>query len=474
MGVVFVSSWIYARAAETLRRSGVIPVLAPSWTPLEPEHPYYHLQDRSYTFVKLEAFRLTQYAKVVTFDVDVLFMRNASGLGLLTGFWASKIPKGKDVKTYVNTGIMVLTPSLDLYSEVIAMWRGGKYQLYFSDTEHTEQDVVNQMCVVSGHCGRVADLDACRYNHGAWLPKTLGRSCPRGEVVARHNFRAEREEFLARSLETAMRRGTCRPSSRLETGLSSQSCWVGDYNRERCCTNRFRWGDVQCWGSGLTYERCCLGLHFNDANRLARELRYAGTAWYGLSSMPQPLPGGWMSRLCVSRYRPLRLTLAAMSSVSVAPVGTQWYPRSEWQARGPPEWILAWAEKCKGLRAPHLSEETAAVVLFRFEFSAYFVRHIGHPVVDNLNASYRADQSFQILTDAMTACVPHECCLHQPAGTNSSMKGLRTVLWSFLTDFVLSLRPGEVVPDPLPSDFAEIFELDPANPLGPWKLCYRE
>jgi len=475
--VVFVSLWTYKRAADLLRRSGVLPVLAPAWAPVEPEHPYSHLQDRNYTFVKLEAFRLTQYAKVVTFDVDILFMSNASGLGALAGFWASRIPKGKDVNTYVNSGIMVLTPSLDLYSEIISMWRGGKYQLHFSDAENTEQDVVNEMCIMLGQCGPVGDLDACRYNHGAWLPKTLGRRCPRGEIVARHNFRAEREDFLARSLETALRRGTCRPS--MGSGVaepSSQSCWLGQYTRERCCTNKFRWGDAQCWGSGLTYERCCLGLHFKDASRLARELRYAGRAWYGLSSMPQPLPGGLMSRLCVRRYRPLRLTLAGMSSINVAPAGkeAQWYPRSEWQTSAPPEWLLAWAEKCKGLRAPHLSEETAAVVLFRFAFSSYFGRHVGHPVVDNLNASYKADPAFQMLTDSMTACVPHECCLHQASGTNSSMQGLRTVLWSFLTDFVLSVRPGEVVPDPLASDFEEIFEIDPANPLGPWKLCYRE
>merc|ERR1719282_673474 len=78
--VAIVSHWVYAALHTIFAKNGVLPVIAPEWMPLTEGHPYVHLQDRSYSFAKLEAFRLSGFERVVTFDADVLFMKNASGL----------------------------------------------------------------------------------------------------------------------------------------------------------------------------------------------------------------------------------------------------------------------------------------------------------------------------------------------------------------------------------------------------------
>merc|ERR1712217_381384 len=124
-------------------------------------------------------------------------------------------------------------------------------------------------------------------------------------------------------------------------------------------------------------------------------------------------------------------------------------------------------------RAPHLREEIAAFVMFRFRMMPYFDRHIKHGVVANLRTSYLNDEQFRLNSETLTACVPHECCMRQPAGQNSSINGLHMVLWNLLTEFLLSLRLGETVPLPEPSDFEEIYEIDPEQPTAKWELCYR-
>ncbi|CAE8653895.1 unnamed protein product, partial [Polarella glacialis] len=277
-------------------------------------HPYEHLQARNYTFAKLEAFRLEQYRGLATFDVDVLFMRNASALAEVGPLAASRFPKGPNPASYLNTGVMVLRPSGRLYSEILATLHRGNYSLHYSDDEMTEQDVLIELCVLQGRCGDLHDLDACVYNHGAWIPGAHPRRCRRNRVVARHNFAATRETVLANSLQTAMYRGACRA----RTGAGRpRTCWSQDYHEEMCCRQDLRFGNPQCWGAGLSYERCCLGV--DDSQRLRAELKYAGPSWYGLSSSPEPLPSRFIQAQCVNKYLPMRMTLAGMSSIMEAP-----------------------------------------------------------------------------------------------------------------------------------------------------------
>ena len=99
--VVVVSLWVYRTAGAVLQKNGVIPLVIPEWTPVAKEHPYAHLGDHSYSFAALEAFRLSQYGRIATFDIDVLFIRNASRLQDVQAFAASRIPKGKHPSKYV-------------------------------------------------------------------------------------------------------------------------------------------------------------------------------------------------------------------------------------------------------------------------------------------------------------------------------------------------------------------------------------
>ncbi|CAE8693878.1 unnamed protein product, partial [Polarella glacialis] len=344
--VAFVSSWVLRTAGAVLTQNGVLTKVVPQWPGLPKGHPYEHLQARNYTFAKLEAFRLEQYRGLATFDVDVLFMRNASALAEVGPLAASRFPKGPNPASYLNTGVMVLRPSGRLYSEILATLHRGNYSLHYSDDEMTEQDVLIELCVLQGRCGDLHDLDACVYNHGAWIPGTHPRRCRRNSVVARHNFAATRETVLANSLQTAMYRGTCRA----RTGAGRpRTCWSQDYHEEMCCRQDLRFGNPQCWGAGLSYERCCLGV--DDSQRLRAELKYAGPSWYGLSSSPEPLPSRFIQAQCVNKYLPMRMTLAGMSSIMEAPADLEEsYDRTQWEVDGLPDRLAAWGTKCLGLR----------------------------------------------------------------------------------------------------------------------------
>merc|ERR1712194_856670 len=169
-----------------------------------------------------------------------------------------------------NNAVMVLRPSLDWFNALIRMWKKGNHRLFYAENEHGDQDIIIELCIVQGQCGPVSDLDACIYNHGSWLPDDLGRICDVEKVVARHNFRPSREEDLALALESAFRRGTCRPQFGLE---KKARCWEDAFDRDLCCapwSQHEPWGNAGCWGNGLSYERCCIGI--DESQRLRRDL----------------------------------------------------------------------------------------------------------------------------------------------------------------------------------------------------------
>ncbi|CAK0836914.1 unnamed protein product, partial [Prorocentrum cordatum] len=280
--VAIVSSWVYHAARHVLLRNGVLPLVAPTWLPHHVGHPFEHIHWKPHFSAKLEAFRLTGHDRVVWFDPDVLFMRNASGLlGVPGEFAASTSPKGKDPARYVNDGVMVFTPSIGLYNELITRWRDGSHSLHYSEDEVSDNDLVMEVCVLEGKCGAVSDLDACLYNHGVWLPLRYWRPCPSRAAVARHNFLATREPILTGVLHAAALRGTCR--ARAVPDPAAEGCWEGadehgPFTAERCCRDAARGGDLQCWGHGKGFESCCRGAR--DAEHLQAELRAVGQSWY--------------------------------------------------------------------------------------------------------------------------------------------------------------------------------------------------
>lgn len=469
--VAFVSLWVLRVAGSIFIKNGVLPVLAPEWASLPETHPYAHLQDRSYTFAKLEAFRLTQYERIATFDIDMVFMRDASSLRDVQPFAAARIPKGKDPDRYVNGGLMVIRPSMALYSRLASTWRSGDHGLHFSDAESTDQDVIIDLCVLQGACGPVTDLDACVYNHGSWLPHTFGRPCPQGTAVVRHNFYGSREGLLAARLQTAMYRGTCRPHSGL--GVADEECWQGNFTREGCCRQaRSVWGNSMCWGAGASYERCCVGI--SDSAMLREDLLHVALAPYGLTSMPEPTPAGWFSETCWRHYWPMRLTFGSMSSSFYAAPDSKDVPHSRASAvaDGPAQWDVLWVHKCEGLGTAHLRDHSAVSVFFRFGFLRYFRRNKADQVVRGLHSSFvsASPETLQRM-EAISTCMPRVCCMHQPLGVSSSMAGLRRALWNFITEFLLELpRQGLEIPEPSDDDFDEIYTFDRS---GARTECFR-
>lgn len=351
---------------------------------------------------------------------------------------------------YMNMGVMVLQPSLSLYSELIAKWRDGSHGLYYSREEVGDTDVLMEVCIVGGHCGPVIDLDACLYNHGSWLPGTVARECDPAQVVARHNFRAVRERDLADLLHTAMLRGTCRAHASLAS--AEKSCWDAEFSREVCCsptTHQSPWGDPRCWADGLTFERCCMG--FNDAELLKIELLHVGHSWYGFSSIPDRPSTDWFSQRCWRRYSEMRITLAAFSSTALH--GDEDWPSPSFVESG---------HACQGMRAPALKEDTTIYVLFRLHLNNYFKRFAGHRVVSKLQRAFVNNPSLHLDLNRFGVCVPRLCCALQPNGVVSSFNALLVVLWESVV-ISCCVKLLEELPRPLLEDFEDVYAVDASD-----------
>eukprot|EP00927_Polykrikos_kofoidii_P073784 TRINITY_DN69807_c0_g1_i1.p1 TRINITY_DN69807_c0_g1~~TRINITY_DN69807_c0_g1_i1.p1 ORF type:complete len:513 (+),score=39.65 TRINITY_DN69807_c0_g1_i1:34-1572(+) len=467
--IVVVSRWIYEVAARVLVANGVQPVIAPEWLPLPVDHPYARLTDHEYSFAALEAFRLAQHDKIITFDVDILFIRNASGLGELESFAASRFDE------VVNTGVTVLRPSPHVYNEVIRTWRRGEYELQFSKEHNLHQDVVHEVCVNRGLCGSsVTELDACVFNHGGWMPARYPRTCNESRIVARHNFYAKREPFLSNMLETTMRRGRCRPRAGPISSLldyRDSDCWHGQYTEASCChggRGRTQGGHPGCWDGRITFERCCVGV--DDAAQLRQELLPRGQAWYGLSSIPTNVPPTFFGDLCLRQFERSRLTLTSKG-------GTPFLDRSpgywsHWQNGGLPQEIIHVGRLCMSLGYTELNVAPPVFLLFRFRFERYFRRNADDPTTASIYQSYAASPTIKRHLETQTACVPRECCHYQPLGSESSIWALRTLLWNHIAEFNLNVRPDEVLPAPLPSDFEAIYAVNADKP-SEWYTCER-
>lgn len=471
--VVAVNPWVYVTAGDVLRRNGVVPIIAPEWAPLHSDHPYADAKDHEYSFAALEAFRLSQYDRIATFDIDILFMRNASALRDVEAFAASRILKGKDPSQYMNTGVTVIRPSPSLHSELITAWRQGDYQLHYSDDQNLHQDVVHEVCITRALCGPVTDLDACIYNHGVWLPEAFTRNCSHSKVVARHNFKASREDYLASMLESAMRRGKCRAQV-AQARHVGRECWDSDglFTHERCCQGAVG-GNLQCWGHGHTFERCCLGV--DESAILREELISVGDSWYGLSSVPMNPAPDFFGNRCFRQYERQRNTMTVLSGLRMGMSSEDSY-RSwpEWRSAGPPPAVLSAGIKCVGLATDELHEDPGRFVIFRLPLEAYFARYAAtHPGVAALRRDFLASPDFQIYFDTLAVCVPTECCMQQPIGTNSSMDALRAVLWAYVADHLLNLVPRDSVPAPAASDFEAIYLVNPEDAFAEWRRCFR-
>eukprot|EP00928_Gymnodinium_smaydae_P074525 TRINITY_DN57569_c0_g1_i1.p1 TRINITY_DN57569_c0_g1~~TRINITY_DN57569_c0_g1_i1.p1 ORF type:complete len:669 (+),score=63.83 TRINITY_DN57569_c0_g1_i1:117-2009(+) len=482
--VVFVSRWVLKVARNIFARNGIVPVVAPEWRPLPDDHPYTHLTgstgnssfDRLYTFSKFEVARLTQYGRLAAFDADILFMRNATGLESYQNFAASQVPKGKYPDIYMNNGMMVLRPSPRIYNGLVDLWRSGKFTLYYSDEEATEQDVFTELCWVQQRCGPVSDLDACVFNHGSWIPGKFYRDCPASKAVLRHNFKASREPILATNLVRSLQVGTCRQRA---AGIpTSEACFppgtmdeygeVLDYNF--CCYGRntffnYVGGNPVCWYKGFTFERCCLGS--NDAEMLRKELVDYGDSWYGLSSLPDHPSANWANSICERHYIKHRFTLASLSPKSLGRLG--FHEHHLYPLEDPPSYLHFYGLKCRNIDG-HL-------LLFYFAFDKYFARHKDHPIarglhkrmlvsLEGLAKESGENVNMELSGIGDVVCVPTTCTVRPPPNVQSAAIATRVLLWHFMLTqrMDLTLEIVQKLPAPDTQDFYGIRTLS----AGTW------
>lgn len=484
--VVHVSQWVFQTAGMAFARNGVRMVVVPEAEPLHADHPYLHLLgstgksnfSRRYTFAKLEAFGMTQYERVAVFDADVLFMRNGSGLQdmMSEAFLASRLPKGKDQSVFVQSGMMVIRPSENVYRQLRETWRIGNFSLHYSNEEVTDQDVIIELCWIQARCGPRIDLDACVFNHGSWLPGKFWRECRQEDVVARHNFYSWREKALARDLESAFHRGTCRPRSTQAFQVSEEkSRSVGDVDSTATCSATAA---------------------LSDADRLQRVLANAGVSWFGLTSQPDmgfDVTDILLDGHCWERCNWLRSKFQLDEGVhpeSDGPSGI-WHPSVQrahrMQRLTPEKWIVDWGAGiagCEALRSPCLSQDAGEnyFVSFQFRFRTYFSRHLQHESVRSLYHQFLGDLSYQRSVRSLFACVPDggRCLLpHGQISINHSAyhAALQPSLGRLLVGLLAQYGPPDArlhLPAPIPSDFETIRIISSGHPEEEWRLCYRE
>lgn len=135
---------------------------------------------------KLRLFNLTAYDRVVAFDPDVLWLKNASLLleyppfaviALHNSSWGCK------GKRYINTGLMVLEPSQMIYRELVTMFINGSFfDCGGSSGTLDDQDVVRE-ALDRGILGRFVELPMC-YNYRSWPWQK--QHCPSSERLLIH------------------------------------------------------------------------------------------------------------------------------------------------------------------------------------------------------------------------------------------------------------------------------------------------
>lgn len=414
--VVLVNRWVYWKVRDIFAKNGVLVALSPEWAPYDQGHPYEHLQNRTYTFAKLEAFSFTQYQRIVVWDADALFTKNASALQNVQPFAAAKTFRGKFPNSYINSGVFVAKPDRTVYSALILRWREGRYKLHYSNGDNSEQDVLIDHCVIGGECGNFTDLDACVWNYGSWLPGVFPRTCDEKAFVLRHNFYATRERYLASALRAGMYRGVCRARAIFD----QSNCFTRDFPRENCCRHEpgKALEDLDCWSSGFSFERCCGEL--NDTAWLRRELQYSGKNWYGPSSVPE-YSTDVFSRQCWHKYSLTPMTYAVNSK------STHLRPKSEN--------VTWWAVKCESVGGD--VEEPDVPVQFSFRWLEYLQDFRNNTMVAVLRRRMEllTEDGWNRIHGKFYACVPPSCCTY--TGVSSNTKGLHTVLWTYLIGLFL-------------------------------------
>eukprot|EP00746_Dinoflagellata_sp_MGD_P027797 gnl/MRDRNA2_/MRDRNA2_165661_c0_seq1.p1 gnl/MRDRNA2_/MRDRNA2_165661_c0~~gnl/MRDRNA2_/MRDRNA2_165661_c0_seq1.p1 ORF type:complete len:519 (-),score=51.63 gnl/MRDRNA2_/MRDRNA2_165661_c0_seq1:8-1564(-) len=468
--VVLANSWVADVAHVFFQRNDVVLLQAPRWELLSKSHPYHNIQHKkAYTFAKLEAFRLTQYEKVITFDIDMIFMRNASEISKSPTLALTRLPiaKGKRKFEYVNTGMIVLEPNLEIHSALIKIWRQGLFRTHFSDLEIGEGDVLIELCIEQAMCGTIHEIDACKYNHAVWFPQPAPQACDFRTAVVRHNFLPRREPSLARSLSRSMKRGICRPGSKVRT---EQNCWIGSRSEKDCCGTSLQhpWGNAACWVGGPTFEHCCLGKGGTDSilSDVEHSARHeVAEQWFGLSSEPHEATESFYTERCVQRYNVFSMTFAAHSGVVVPRQG------SDLSAD-----MLEQAWRCE-----RLSDDTLGLgvyVAFKLHIGQFFARHPDNHLVQMLIRRFVGYDpevpDVSVFGSAMGACVPTECCY---SGGHGDVKvdptianaGLLKVLWYwYLWGILGNATLARSIPPLLPGDITAVQAI---NGRGERWLC---
>lgn len=142
---------------------------------------------RSYSFYKLHIWRLTQYDRVFWFDQDVFFLRDASVIPKKypkAQFAAAKFPLNGGYcsnHVYINSGVMLVTPTMPIFSKLIDMWVIGNYTPAPKERGgHGEQDIL--CSAYPDVLGEFTEIDACYNFRGYWFQN----SCDKKKLILLH------------------------------------------------------------------------------------------------------------------------------------------------------------------------------------------------------------------------------------------------------------------------------------------------
>lgn len=150
---------------------------------------------RLYTFMKFHVWRLVQFDCIVWFDIDIFFRRDPSALiarhrSTPQRLVAYAYTKGSyfDDKSipYINTGFMILQPSLGIFGRLAEMWRSGNYSRMAQTVkwEPTEQDLLCN--AVRSVFGGFVTFDPC-VNFRGFSGRAEQRHCDQNDLILNHS-----------------------------------------------------------------------------------------------------------------------------------------------------------------------------------------------------------------------------------------------------------------------------------------------
>jgi len=179
----------------------VVEVSSVNWD--ETNHRYPE-PERLYTFMKLHVWRLVQFECIVWFDADVFFRRDPFAVISKYRSTPQKLVAYEypgrhyfDDKRipYINTGFMLLRPSLRDLEKLVGMWRSGSYLRLAKAISWapTEQDLICNG--VLGIFGGVVKFDPC-VNFRSIAGRKEQHGCRQTDIILNHGDSKGKCEIL--------------------------------------------------------------------------------------------------------------------------------------------------------------------------------------------------------------------------------------------------------------------------------------